>query len=290
MSEKNLISGIFVSAVLIFVIAFFLKAIDFNNHEKTNHFELGLTMNDKIKKILQTNIDGNFIAQDIGVVHDTRTGLEWFSGPDKNTNWKTAKSWVENLDIAGGAWRMPTSDELGTLFKKGSGSNNMTPLLRTTGWYVWTGNTDKIKGSFWSRWETECFDFNFNGYESRELRWFSSLFRVIAVRTCRPKNLLEAAYQRDITTLKYLLDEGADVNTKDGEGYTALIMTAIHSEGGAEKLIKQYKITQLLIDNGADINAKQKDGYTALDYASRHDLAQVIKIIKQHSAEKRGGT
>ncbi len=34
---------------------------------------------------------------------------------------------------------MPTISELRTLDKKGAGSRNMTPLLETTGWWVWAG-------------------------------------------------------------------------------------------------------------------------------------------------------
>jgi len=77
-------------------------------------------------------------------VKDTRTGLEWVAGPDRDTNWNEARSWVQSLDLDGGGWRMPTMDELEGLYKKGAGSRNMTPLLETTGWWVWSGET---KGS-----------------------------------------------------------------------------------------------------------------------------------------------
>jgi len=86
----------------------------------------------------------NFIKYATGVVYDKNTGLEWYVGPDKNTNWNEAKRWVENLTVAGGGWRMPTRKELRTLYKKGAGERNMTPLLKTTGWWVWSGET---KGS-----------------------------------------------------------------------------------------------------------------------------------------------
>ena len=96
--------------------------------------------------------DGVYVAYADGIVKDTKTGLEWIAGPDKNINWKEAKSWVQNLKLEGGGWRMPTTDELRTLYKKGAGSHNMMPLLKTTGWYVWSGET---KGSL----EARYFDF-----------------------------------------------------------------------------------------------------------------------------------
>jgi hypothetical protein len=88
--------------------------------------------------------DGVFVAYANGIVKDTKTGLEWKTGPDKNTSWDQASSWVQNLNLDGGGWRMPTTDELITLYKKGTGSQNMTPLLKTTGLSVWSGET---KGS-----------------------------------------------------------------------------------------------------------------------------------------------
>ncbi len=92
--------------------------------------------------------DDRFIANDNGVVKDTETGLEWFPGPDKDTNWDNAKKRVENLTVAGGGWRMPTRQELKNLYKKGAGERNMTPLLKTTGWWVWSGET-KDSSTYW---------------------------------------------------------------------------------------------------------------------------------------------
>ena len=43
-----------------------------------------------------------------GIVTDTKTGLEWKVGPDKDTNWDQARAWVRNLKLDGGSWRMPT--------------------------------------------------------------------------------------------------------------------------------------------------------------------------------------
>jgi len=75
------------------------------------------------------------------VVKDRKTGLQWIAGPDRYTTWDEAKSWVENLNVSEGGWRMPTGKELRTLYKKGAGERNMTPILKTTGWWVWSGET-----------------------------------------------------------------------------------------------------------------------------------------------------
>jgi hypothetical protein len=81
--------------------------------------------------------DGVYVAYENGIVKDTVTNLEWVVGPDKDTMWAEAKSWVESLNIGKG-WRMPKMGELEGLYKEGSGERNMTPLLKTNGWWVWS--------------------------------------------------------------------------------------------------------------------------------------------------------
>lgn len=88
--------------------------------------------------------DGVYVAYANGIVRDTKTSLEWKVGSDKDTDWDQAMSWVQDLGLNSGGWRIPSTDELKTLYKNGTGSRNMTPLLKTTGWYIWSGET---KGS-----------------------------------------------------------------------------------------------------------------------------------------------
>jgi len=112
------------------------------------------------------------------VFYDKNTGLEWLAGPDRNTNWTEAKKWVESLNVAGGGWRMPTRKELKTLYKKRAGERNMTPLLKTTGWWVWSGET---KGSS-SAWYF-TFRYGIEGWSIRALSLHG--FRGFAVRSRR---------------------------------------------------------------------------------------------------------
>ncbi len=119
--------------------------------------------------------DGVYVAYANGIVKDTKTGLEWKAGPDKDTDWNEARSWVQNLNLDGGGWRMPTTDELKTLYKKGAGFQNMTPLLKTTGSWVWSGEP---KGS--------SFAWYFN-FSKGDRDWYrrdaSHTGRVFAVRS-----------------------------------------------------------------------------------------------------------
>ena len=86
--------------------------------------------------------DGRYEKYANGIVKDTKTGLEWYAGPDKYTTSGKAKRWVASLNVGGGGWRMPTINELKGLYQKGVGTRNMTPLLKTSGWWVWSGEPD----------------------------------------------------------------------------------------------------------------------------------------------------
>lgn len=97
----------------------------------------------------ETGRDRHFIAYDNGVVYDEKTNLEWIVGPDRPTDWNQAKSWVESLNSADDEWRMPTSAELHGLYRRNAGRWNRTSLLKTTGWWVWSGETSEING-LWS--------------------------------------------------------------------------------------------------------------------------------------------
>jgi uncharacterized caspase-like protein len=124
---------------------------------------------------MEVGKDGRFIAFSNGTVVDTSTGLEWKAGSDRDTNWNEAKSWVQNLNLDGGGWRMPSMDELEGLYKKGTGSRNMTSLLKTTGWWVWSG---EAKGLLSARYFAFC-----DGHRLWRDRNASNFRRSFAVRS-----------------------------------------------------------------------------------------------------------
>lgn len=84
--------------------------------------------------------DGVFAAYANGIMRDTSTGLEWKAGPDKDMTWEEAKSWVRNLNLDGGGWRMPTMKELQGIRRKSTHvkRNNLPPLLKSNARLVWS--------------------------------------------------------------------------------------------------------------------------------------------------------
>jgi ankyrin repeat protein len=71
-------------------------------------------------------------------------------------------------------------------------------------------------------------------------------------------------------SLPFLLERGADVDARDEEGWTALILAARRGDLAS---------VNTLIGAGADVNAKAKDGRSALDFA--HDLVQDPPVVVQ---------
>ncbi len=120
--------------------------------------------------------DGVYVVYANGIVKDTRNNLEWLAGPDRNLTWYEADSWVKSL---GGDWRMPTLKELETLYQKGAGPRNMTPLLKTSGWWVWSGETVGKK-------EARSFSFG-PGFKGWIFKGNSASERAFAVRSSKSR-------------------------------------------------------------------------------------------------------
>ena len=114
--------------------------------------------------------DEHYVKYANGVVYDSKTGLEWMAGPGRNMRWDEAKKWAGGLEIDGGGWRMPSKKELETIYQEGKGKRNMTRLLETATWWVWSAEQDDGLSS-------SLFDFSRG---SRD--WHSRTPRAYAVR------------------------------------------------------------------------------------------------------------
>jgi hypothetical protein len=106
----------------------------------------------------------------------TVNGLQWYVGPDNDTNWDQANAWVNSLTVGGGGWRMPTMAELKGLYHKGMGSRNMPPEFKTNGWWVWSGEQYGPSAAW-------LFVFDYGGHEYSSERSTSINGRAFAVRS-----------------------------------------------------------------------------------------------------------
>jgi ankyrin repeat protein len=80
---------------------------------------------------------------------------------------------------------------------------------------------------------------------------------------------MNSAYQ----AVKILLDQGADVNARNYDGKTALMM--------ASGMTGDATILELLLNNGADPKAKDHKGQTALSLAKQSQRSDKIQILKR---------
>jgi ankyrin repeat protein len=118
-----------------------------------------------------------------------------------------------------------------------------------------------------------------------------------------------AAWRSDLPAIKRLISNGADVNTKDGNGYTPLHWAASNghrevvefllackadvnakSNSGDTPLhvaaAKGYKPeVELLLGNQADVNVKDNKGYAPLHYAVLGRQRDVVELLLEKHAE-----
>jgi hypothetical protein len=100
------------------------------------------------KNEIETDLGAGFVVYDSGNILDRQTGLEWIFGPDKNTTWNEAKSWVETLNTDDERWRMPTIEELKTFHQNLAGARDKATVLDTSGLYVWSGENQGAENTF----------------------------------------------------------------------------------------------------------------------------------------------
>jgi ankyrin repeat protein len=90
------------------------------------------------------------------------------------------------------------------------------------------------------------------------------------------KYLNRAAIHKDKLEIRKLLKDGADVNARDSNGVTALIIAA---RWGRDD------ICSLLISKGADVNAKTDHGMTPLMAAAYYGHTQTCAFLLEKGAD-----
>lgn len=82
--------------------------------------------------------------------------------------------------------------------------------------------------------------------------------------------------------IRFLIENGADVNLTDARGKTPLMWAAIHDNTDAMEL--------LLCVRGIQKHAKDPDGWNALDFARYHNKQDAIEMLEEEGLVGRYGT
>jgi ankyrin repeat protein len=89
--------------------------------------------------------------------------------------------------------------------------------------------------------------------------------------------LMIASQNGDLDRVKFLLEYGADINAKSTHNRTALIFASYSYDMNMD-------VIKTLLDNGAFVNVKDKYGNSALSSARDKGYTDVIKLLKEYGA------
>lgn len=90
------------------------------------------------------------------------------------------------------------------------------------------------------------------------------------------KELLNAVTAGDPDRVRYLTAHGANIDTRDAEGYTPL-HNAVRTRSDA--------LAAFLVEQKADVNLKDNDGWTPLMLAAWRDSADSVRMLIAHGAK-----
>jgi len=89
--------------------------------------------------------------------------------------------------------------------------------------------------------------------------------------------LLIAAKKGDNTAIETLLEAKANINTRDKNGFTPLMLAILNCN---DKTVKK------LVKKGADLNIKNNKGLTSLTLARAYSKNKTIKLLIKYGAKE----
>jgi hypothetical protein len=178
-------------------------------------------------------------------------------------------------------------NRLNTLFKRAFLEKKaylMESLLKKGAQVNWRDSEGKTTLDIWNRWEEEAKHSDAGlpsdswGEPQHPIRDVLIKYGAKTGEEMKPfdAQLLDAVRTGDVPRADFLLDFGADVDTKDDLGNTALMHAAA---------LGHMEVVKLLINAGPEIYARNSEaGWTALKWAAENRHADVVAFLRAHGA------
>lgn len=99
----------------------------------------------------------------------------------------------------------------------------------------------------------------------------------LALVTFQASEFIDAARGGDVERVRSLLAEGAEIDTREDGGQTALIAAAGHGHGS---------VVRLLLEDGADVSLRTEDGVSALTAAKAAGAAAIVDMLRDAGARE----
>ncbi|WP_264740550.1 ankyrin repeat domain-containing protein [Cytobacillus firmus] len=90
------------------------------------------------------------------------------------------------------------------------------------------------------------------------------------------EQLLQAAERKETETIKRLIEEGVDINTKDSDGRTAAMIAAYNND---------VETAKVLIKAGADVNIQDNMQNNPFLYAGAEGYVEILKLTIEAGAD-----
>jgi ankyrin repeat protein len=88
-----------------------------------------------------------------------------------------------------------------------------------------------------------------------------------------------AAINRHVDIVEYLLELGVDVDARNNDGETALLIVTTDLDADTD-------IAKVLINYGANVNTRDSDGLTPLKNATQIGNEELVKLLREHGAKE----
>jgi len=102
------------------------------------------------------------------------------------------------------------------------------------------------------------------------------LIELLSSKGAETTSIHLAAQLGDLEKVKAFLERGTDINAKNDDGMTPLLLAISN---------KQTEVTKFLIENGADVNVGDKQDYVPLVYALGNEDSNTVQLLLDKGAD-----